>query len=198
LKNVLLTGFGPFREHSVNPSQSVVERLNGKKIGGAKITGLTLPVSFGMDTELAFVAIDALKPCLVLSLGLNAGIDGLDLEMFAINHRYGATDQDLIPIIPDGPAAYFASIDIETIVKAAPGTKAPIRKHSYAGSFLCNHIFYQTLHYTASKQSNTKVGFVHIPLSTEQLVADKSNTLPSLPLDVITDGIRFVIETVLE
>lgn len=97
MKRVLLTGFEPFDEHKVNPSQEIAERLDGEVIAGAEVCSLVLPVVFGKDVQLALPAIDQINPALVLSLGLAAGTDSLDVEMFAINHRKGTRLASLYP-----------------------------------------------------------------------------------------------------
>lgn len=99
MKHVLLTGFEPFGEHKVNPSQQIAERLNGETIAGARITSLVLPVAFGKDTAQVLPAIEELEPALVLSLGLAAGRSTIDVEMFAINHRNAGQTGILVPII---------------------------------------------------------------------------------------------------
>jgi pyroglutamyl-peptidase len=198
MNNVLLTGFGPFREHAVNPSQLVAERLNGEVISGFLVTGTDLEVEFGRDIEVVLPLIDKLKPVLVLSLGLNAGIESIDLEMFAINHHRGDADSDHLPIIGDAPAAYFATIDLNRIAKSA-GERSPIpvRKHGYAGSYLCNHIFYQTLHYTSTDHINTRVGFMHIPCASEHMPGNSALTSASYPLDSLVEAVRIVLEEAL-
>src|SRR6266851_3757345 len=41
---ILLTGFGPFGGERINPSWEVAERFEGKRIGGAVVKTLKLPV----------------------------------------------------------------------------------------------------------------------------------------------------------
>jgi pyroglutamyl-peptidase len=190
---ILLTGFGPFREHAVNPSQLVVERLNGEVISGALVASATLDVEFGRDTEVVLPLIAELKPVLVLSLGLNAGIDTIDLEMFAINHHRGDADSDHIPIVGDAPAAYFATIDINRIAKSANDhSPIPVRRHGYAGSYLCNHIFYNVLHHAAVNGTDCRVGFVHIPLMVSE--SEPATSFPTFQLDSIVEAVRIIIQ----
>lgn len=188
-KTVLLTGFEPFHEHAANPSQLIAERLDGDTISGAKVVGLTLPVVFGEDTKRVFPAIEELKPVAVIALGLRGGSDSIDVEMFAINHR-AERDGILTPIVPDGPAAYFATIDIDRVGKAiGERSGAPVRRNGYAGSFLCNHIFYQTLHYTHARQNPPRTGFLHIAQAAEHAPEDT----PSIELDRMIEAVRIAI-----
>jgi len=187
MRNVILTGFEPFDNHAVNPAQQIAERLNGEIIGGARVIGMTLPVVFGQDMERLIPAIEASEPALILSLGLNAASDAIDIEMFAINRRDTADRTALLPIREDGPAAYFATLDVERVVAAIQERIAvPVRRHGYAGSYLCNHVFYQTLHYVAARGLAVPVGFVHIPPSS------------TIPLDDMTTAVRAALEAALE
>lgn len=207
VSTILLTGFAPFGESKSNPSQSVVERLHGETLGGAQIVGLTLPVVMGADFERVRAAIDEHKPILVLSLGLASGTTCLDVERFAVNLRVaepGDPEKPLEPNLPqslivaDGPPALFPTIDTERVAAAIRGNAGvPARAHGYAGSYACNHILYQTLLYAVRQNLAYKAGFIHLPLSSEQAIAENKLHLPSLPLSVMADGVRAAIEAAL-
>ncbi len=206
-KHVLLTGFLPFGDSQMNPSQQIVEALDGETIGGACVTSLVLPVVFGQDTERVQAALAELNPDLVLSLGLAAGTSCLDVERFAVNLRVAEAwlpGQPLVPnrpqaaIVEGGPDAYFATMDIERIA-AAIGERIfiPARAHGYAGAYLCNHVLYQTRRFMQTQGMTGRCGFIHLPLSCEQAVAENKVHLPSLPLSAMTQAIRIVIEEAL-
>ena len=207
MPTTLLTGFGPFGESQSNPSQLIVERLHGETIGGAQVIGLTLPVVMGADFERVAAAIDEHQPILVLSLGLASGTTCLDVERFAVNLRVteaGDPEKPLEPnlpqsaIVPDGPEALFPTINCERIAAAIrDNAGAPARAHGYAGSYACNHVLYQTLLYAQRTHLMYKAGFVHLPLSSEQAIAENKLHLPSLPLGMMTDGVRAAIEAAL-
>lgn len=159
------------------------------------MVGLTLPVVFGEDTQRVFAAIDEHKPSAILSLGLHAGRPCIDVEAFAINRR--RMDEGEGPIVADGPAAYFATIDVESIGRAIGSVGVPVQKHGYAGNYLCNHILYQTLHLAATRNLPFTSGFLHLPLSDEQMVIEGITGQPSLPLDLIVSGVESAIEATL-
>lgn len=205
--HVLLTGFLPFGDSQTNPSQQIAEALDGQTLGGAVVHALVLPVVFGQDTERVQAALQDLNPTLVLSLGLASGTPCLDIERFAVNLRVAEAwlpDQPLVPnrpqaaIVDGGPDAYFATIDTERVA-CAIGVRAsvPARAHGYAGAYLCNHILYQTRHFMAAQGMTGKAGFIHLPLSCEQAVAENKVHLPSLPLGAMTQAVRVAIEEAL-
>ncbi|BDI30048.1 pyrrolidone-carboxylate peptidase [Capsulimonas corticalis] len=187
----MLTGFEPFHDNAVNPSQLIAERLNGETIGNARVVSLTLPVVFGEDTRRVFAAIDEWKPSVVISLGLSAGIGSIDVEMFAVNHRIADGSKALPPIAEDGPAAYFSTLPIDPICAAIEErAHLPVRRHGYAGSFLCNHILYQTLRHIETHKIDCRAGFLHLPQATE----NSAKGQPSLPLEQMIAGVRIAIE----
>ena len=207
MQTILLTGFQPFGDYKSNPSQQIAERLHGETIAGAQIVSLTLPVAMGEDFDRLSAAIADHKPALVLSLGLAAGATCLEVERFAVNLRLAEPGDPAKPLEPngsqcvivdDGMCALFATIDAERVA-AAIREKAgvPVRAHGYAGAYACNHILYQTLHYAQQWDLRYKSGFIHLPLSSEQAIAENKAHLPSLPLDTMMAGVRAALEAAL-
>ena len=204
---VLLTGFAPFGDSKTNPSQQIAERLHGETVGDAKVVGLTLPVRMGEDADRLTAAIADHGPTLVLSLGLAAGATCLDVERFAVNLRFAGEVDPSKPVAPnlpqsviiaDGVCALAATVDAERIA-AAIREKAgvPARAHGYAGAYACNHILYNALHYAMQWDMRYRAGFIHLPLSSEQVILENKMHLPSLPLDLMTAGVRAAIEEAL-
>ncbi len=200
MPTLLLTGFAPFGGGSSNPSQQIAEHLHGETIGGARVVSLTLPVVMSRDWEKLRDAIDTHQPLLVLSLGLAAGTTCLDVERFAVNLQIPESSEPgkplppnlpQLPIIDGGSPALFSTLDTEQLAAAIRREAgAPARAHGYAGSYACNHIFYRALHYTASEGLSYKAGFLHLPLSAEQVIAENMLHLPSLPLSLMIAGVR--------
>ena len=57
---------------------------------------------------------------------------------------------------------------------------------------------YQALHYTIQWDLRYCAGFIHLPLSSEQAMAENKLHLPAMPLDVLTAGVRAGIEDALK
>jgi pyroglutamyl-peptidase len=208
MPNILLTGFALFGDSKSNPSQLIAESLHGETIGGAQVVGLTLPVVMGADWDLVRSAIDTHQPFLVLSLGLASGTTCLDMERFAVNLQIAEAEDPSLPlapnlpqseIVPGGPPALFSTLDTEAIADAIR-TEAgvPARAHGYAGSYACNHILYRALLYAAQQSLTYKAGFVHLPLSSEQAIAENKLHLPSLPLFLMSAGVRAAMASAAE
>ncbi|HWR27585.1 MAG TPA: hypothetical protein VN377_04000, partial [Candidatus Thermoplasmatota archaeon] len=79
-KVVLVTGFEPFGTYPINPSQVIAETLNGSTLHDAEIIGIILPVNFTTSVERAKEAIELYKPDVVISLGLNAKAEVIEVE----------------------------------------------------------------------------------------------------------------------
>ncbi|MDQ2799814.1 MAG: hypothetical protein M3Y13_09245 [Armatimonadota bacterium] len=206
MSTILLTGFAPFGGCQTNPSQQIAEHLHGEVIGGAQIIGVILPVVMGQDADRLTAAIADHKPKIVLSLGLAAGATCLEVERFAVNLRVtdpGDPSRLMEPnlpqsvIIADGVCGLSATLDAERMADAIRKAGVPARAHGYAGAYACNHILYQALHYAMQWDLSYRAGFIHLPLSSEQAVAENKIHLPSLPLDKMTAGVRAAIEEAL-
>ena len=208
MSTILLTGFAPFGGAQTNPSQQVAERLSGETIAGAQVLGLTLPVDFEEAADTLTSAIARHKPALVLSLGLAAAASCLEVERFAVNLRFAQPGDSLQPLRPnlsqtvivaDGMTALFSTIHAERVAAAiCRNTAAPARAHAYAGAYACNSVFYTALHYALQWDLHHCAGFIHLPLSSEQAIVENKLHLPSLPLALMTAGIRAGIEDAMQ
>ncbi|MBL8842198.1 MAG: pyroglutamyl-peptidase I [Planctomycetes bacterium] len=197
---VLVTGFEPFGGEATNPSQELAQRLDGRVVAGHRVVGRVLPCRFGAAREALHAALADAAPQLVVALGQAGGRAEISLERVAINvddaripDNYGAQPIDL-PIVADGPAAYFATLPIKAIVHALRADSIPAAVSQTAGTFVCNHVFYALLH-ALSRRDDVRAGFVHVPYSDEQ--AARHPGAPGLPLDLMERAVVRTIETAL-
>ncbi len=189
---VLVTGFGPYRDVDRNPSGLVAEQLNGSVIDGYEVLGAVLPVSFRRALELVPMLLLEHRPAVALHLGLSLGAAELRVERVAINlmdsekgdvDGYRPRDQ---PIVPGGPAAYFATIPTRRVVEELRGMGIPARLSYSAGTFLCNCVMYISLHTIAANGLNALSGFIHVPYTPELAVKKGS---PSMCLHLIKEAV---------
>jgi pyroglutamyl-peptidase len=185
----LVTGFQPFRDYEANPSQQIAEQLDGCQVGELQVVSRILPVEWDRDTDILFPAIEALRPALILSLGLAGQASYLWVERLAVNLRPAEGGRH-VPIVADGPVGYLATIDVDAVSQAIRDEGVPAKAHIYAGDYLCNHILYQALDYCATRQLSTRAGFIHLPLSAEQAIAENLIGTPVLPLETMLRGVR--------
>ena len=192
---IIVTGFDPFGGEKINPSIECVKAL--PEIEGVELIRLELPTVFKESAKRLNEVINDVKPDAVLSVGQAGGRAGITMERIAIN-----VDDARIPdnisqqpideaIQLDGEAAYFTTLPIKRIVKAIREAGISAEVSNSAGTFVCNHIMYQSLFAATKADKPFKAGFMHIPFIPEQ-TTDK----PSLPLEESTRALQIAIETI--
>ena len=190
-KKLLITGFEPFGGESINPSWEAVERLP-EQINEYTLTKLRIPVIFGEAAEILLKVANEISADVILCIGQAGGREAITPELVGINLRHASIPdnsgyQPKDERIIDGEAdAYFATIPVRRIAEAINsfGVKSSV---SYsAGAYVCNDVLFTLLsHY---KGTNTKVGFIHIPYSTEQ------NKQPCMDINDVVKGLATAIE----
>ena len=178
---ILLTAFDPFGGESINPAQEVAAALP-ERIGGAEIVKLWIPTVFDKAAEMTARAMDELRPDAVVSLGQAGGRKAVTPERIAINwmdaripDNAGQQPVDA-PIVPSGPAAYFATVPVKDMVRAIQEAGVPSELSNSAGTYVCNHLLYCVLHHAGP---GVRAGFIHVPCIPEQTAGTDR---PSLPL----------------
>ncbi|MDQ0416444.1 pyroglutamyl-peptidase [Croceifilum oryzae] len=196
MKAILLTGFEPFGGEKINPSLEIAKALDGKETETYKINSRELPCVFGEAIDQLRLAIQEVKPDLVVCVGQAGGRPDLSIERVAINvddaripDNKGNQPIDK-PIIQEGPVAYWSSLPIKAIVKHLRDAGLPASVSQTAGTYVCNHVFYGLMH--EIRQSSIRGGFIHIPFLPEQIQTRPH--MASLSLDDMIRGIETAIQ----
>ncbi|MBQ8238964.1 MAG: pyroglutamyl-peptidase I [Oscillospiraceae bacterium] len=170
---ILVTAFDPFGGESVNPAQLAVEALPDI-IGGHTIIKAIIPTVFGQSADQVTALMDAHSPDAVVCIGQAGGRDAITPERVAINimdakrpDNAGMIPED-VPIVPDGPAAYFSTLPVKAMVSAITAAGIPARLSNTAGTFVCNQLLYRCLHHAATRMPDCRCGFIHVPYIPEQ------------------------------
>ena len=193
---ILITGFEPFGGEPVNPSWQVAQALDGAAIAGARVVAVQLPCVFGQALSALDMALQRVRPDLVLCLGQAGGRCDFSLERVAINVDDARIDDNAgarpidEPVVPGGPAGLFATLPIKAMVAALRAQGLPASVSQSAGTFVCNHVFYGLMH-RLQAQPGMRGGFMHLPLLPEQ--AARAPGQPSLPLVVLVEGVRVAL-----
>ena len=196
---VLLTAFEPYDQWTTNSSWlALVELLKELPSGGSLVTRrypVDLPAlqeKLKQDLQREFDVI--------LHLGQSPGASIIKLEAIALNAA-GCLDErgsELDEIIPGGPVAYRSNMPLSRWSTLLRTNHIPSVISYHAGTFLCNAIMYLSHHELqlrvgSKRHSNCLVGFVHLPLATEQ-VAAHGQSLPSLPLSTLARAVRLLVD----
>lgn len=216
-KTLLLTGFEPFLNFKINPTEEIVRELDHQIIGHYQVISRVLPVDFTESEKLLLEYMEELQPDAVVSLGLAAGRAHITPERIAINCKDagGAPDNNGVvlqdaPINPDGPDGYFSTLPIRAMVNHLNENNFPAKISNTAGTYLCNNVMYAALHKLAQQVAGRAAkanptdtekpniaqipaGFIHIPAS-HQLATQLNNT-PSWSQTDLTEAIKLTIET---
>ncbi len=192
---IVVTGFRPWGSHRANPSGEIAASLDGASVGGEAIHAVTLPVSYRAVRDVV-LRLHAMKPRLILHLGLDASTPALKVEQVAVNIADAGPDVEGVekhgePVVAGGPPAYMASIPVRRVVESIRKAGVPARISYTAGTYLCNYIFYLSLHHA---QPGTPVGFIHVPRTPEMALDGRH---PSMPLELARRGVVEAIKTVL-
>lgn len=200
-KIILLTGFEPFNQETINPSWEAVRALQGWREGDFVVHARLLPCVFGQSKKAMHQAVEELQPSIVIAVGQAGGRVDLSVERIAINiddapiadnQMRQIVDQ---PIVAGGPAAYFSTLPIKAIVQALRDAGLPSSVSQSAGTFVCNHVFYGLMHQASEWGTTMRAGFIHVPYLPRQAAQHPGSA--SMRLDDMVEGLRIAIRTTL-
>lgn len=176
MKKLLITGFDAFAHYIINPSWKAVQALPDA-IGNYQLHKLMLPNIFDLEARILLEKAVTIKPDAILMCGMNSSSTKIELNLAALNIRDAFLEDNLghrpwgVPIREGAPAAYFATIPVHDIVRRLRAQKLPVDLALASGGFVCNDVFYLTAQ--AFYGTETKIGFVHVPLLPEMVFDEK-------------------------
>lgn len=169
---VLLTGFEPFNNARLNPSEQLVIRIKADDVPGAHIFTAVLPVVYGQAASNLIALVNEHKPDVVICFGQAEGRTSITPERFAVNLNDASIADNAGHIRVDqairqgSPLALESTLPVKEFVTAIRAEGIPASLSLSAGTFVCNHIFYELQ--DALKGTAVQSGFVHVPLMNEQ------------------------------
>jgi pyroglutamyl-peptidase len=192
---LLLTGFEPFAGSPVNPSEMIMRALLQSGVDGWDVCSAILPVERLQASAAILSALRMHGPDAVVSLGQATGRAAISIERIAVNlEDYTIPDNggNLVsdePVVPGGPAAYFATVPVRAMMQAAHAAGIPAELSLSAGAYLCNQVLYVLLHHITSERLPMRAGFIHVPMLPQQVIGRAWPT-PSMSLETMTAGVR--------
>ena len=197
---ILLTAFDPFGGASINPALEAV-KLVADRLAGVEIVKIEVPTVFGLSIRTVTEAMDREQPDAVLCIGQAGGRPDLTPERIAINiddaripDNQGNQILD-VPVVSDGPAAYFSTLPVKAMVAAIREAGLPASLSNTAGTFVCNHLMYGVLHHAATHCPQVRAGFMHVPFVPSQVT---ERPAPSMAVTDIARGIEAAIAAIAE
>lgn len=171
-RTLLLTFFGPFPGVPVNPTVALAEgaqRLLTRMRPDLNVITRELPVSYDGSSTALRTALQDVQPDALISLGVAVGRDVVSLEQVAINlDSAGIEDNDGDrrcdePIAPGGQEAYFSSLPVRASFERLRAAGEPVEISYTAGTYVCNHVFYEGQRISRELGLSIPAGFVHVP-----------------------------------
>jgi pyroglutamyl-peptidase len=197
-RTILVTGFEPFGAHTVNPSEGLAKAVDGRRVGDFGVVGVVLPVHHADIARRLTVALAETRPAAIVHLGLAAGRARVALERVAVNVMddeqpdnagFRATGE---PCVPGGPTAYFSTLPLAAMLKALVDDGIPAYTSNTAGTYLCNHTLYSTLHAVRDRARPPSAGFIHFPLL-PSMVAAAGLEQPSMDFPLMLRAVETVL-----
>lgn len=188
-KRLLITGFDPFGGETVNPAWEAIKLLP-QQIGPYVLKKLQIPTVFGVGAQAVLDVAKAYQPDVIVCVGQAGGRDAITPERIAVNIRdakipdnagYQPNGERIAPL---GPAAYFSTVDVDAMARAAKAEGFPAAVSNNAGAFVCNDVFYSLLHHYDC--ASVKVGFIHVPWLPQQ-------GTPALPLEITVAALTTIL-----
>ena len=142
-RTLLLTFFGPFPGVPVNPTVALAEgaqRLLTRMRPDLNVITRELPVSYDGSSTALRTALQDVQPDALISLGVAVGRDVVSLEQVAINLDSAGIEDN------DGDQA-----------------GEPVEISYTAGTYVCNHVFYEGQRISRELGLSIPAGFVHVP-----------------------------------
>jgi len=199
---VLLTAFEPFGGEALNPSLEIALRLEHRLIGDHLIEAQILPVAFAHTREPLQRRLLGEDFALVIGLGQAGGRSSISLERIAINlidariaDNAGAQPIEQ-PVVAEGPAAYFTTLPVKSMLRALVDAGIPAQISFSAGSYVCNQVFYLLMHVLDQQRSSARAGLIHVPYLPAQAAVHPGAA--SMALDTMVAAIELAIACALE
>lgn len=188
MKKILITGFEPFGGDELNASWEAVRALPDM-ICGTAIVKTCIPVVFGeaARTVIEKAVSDGVDG--IICVGQAGGRDKITPERLGVNSRMARipdnagnmpADEKICPVGKDSETSTF---NVDRMAEAMASAGIPSAVSEDAGRYVCNDLLYSILHRFSG--TDVKCTFIHVPYFDLQNTDGK----PSLPLEVITDGL---------
>ncbi|XP_039629203.1 pyroglutamyl-peptidase 1-like isoform X3 [Polypterus senegalus] len=185
---VLLTGFGPFRQHLVNPSWEAVKGVKASGLlADVQIHIMEVPVSYRKAQEVILGMWRSLNPKLAVHFGVAPRSDTIILEQTGKNTKY--TNRDIEGLCPSkgccvegGPQQIDSIIDMKAARRRLQLLGLDVLYSRDAGRFLCDFLYYSSLYY-----GSQKAVFIHVP---------GSGSLSKM--EMLVPALTQIIETLIE
>ncbi|MDI3524217.1 pyroglutamyl-peptidase I [Kosmotoga sp.] len=193
---ILLSHFDAFGEDNENSTEILLSTFKNRN----NVQVVKLPTVFKKSGEILIKEIEEAKPSAVIMLGQAGGRTAVTPEKVAINimdarikDNEGNKPCDE-PIIEGGPTAYFSTLPVREITEKLRKNGIPATISYTAGTFVCNSLFYQIMHYISENALDIRAGFIHFPYLHRQVAGRPQ--IPSMGLIEMQRAMEIILDVV--
>ena len=193
--SILVTGFEPFGDLTVNSSQLVVERLAALR---SDVVTAVLLTEYAESARRLRALIDRHAPDAIVCLGVAQTRPAINLERVALNLDDAALADNAGDLargrmIADGaPLAYGSTLPLDAMLAALAERAIPAVISNHAGAYVCNHVFYSARHALEQAGQSAPCGFIHLPALRQSPDSDIG-----LPLDTLVEAVNLCLDVVI-
>lgn len=202
---ILLTGFGPFPGIPENLTSRLVPEVAqraARRFRGHDVVSEVFPTEWARAPQRLSDLYERHAPKLALHFGVSERATGFQIETTAFNRCLSVADAagclpSALEIDPEGSANLATRLPAEDIVARLHSLNLPAALSPDAGSYLCNSIFYRTLHHAAALPRAAVAGFIHIPPQLAEIPSSQTNTTRPFDWNVAVLGSLEIIRVCL-
>ena len=166
---ILVTGFEPFGNSAINPSELILQNLSQNREFQNTHEFLLLPVDYEKGPDVLINRLRSKKYDAWLGFGQAGGRSKISLERVAINWKEKDFNQSSVqPAFTPGlldensPKAFIYEGDLQNLKQSLLDENIPTEISLTAGAYVCNAVYY----FAMKERINSL--FVHIPYIPEQ------------------------------
>ena len=196
---VLVTGFEPYWDYTINSSWAVACEVKKLCISDVEVVVKQMPVRFAAVADALKDSVKECQPDFILMLGQSGGSDRIKLERVALNMMDARlADNDGIipdnqPIDKEGEAAFFTNVPIKEILSALNDEGIMSKISNSCGLYVCNRLYYEALKITKEFPNIVSL-FVHLPFYEGQPTAKTGK--PTMPITEMIKAISTIINVI--
>ncbi|CAK6442466.1 unnamed protein product [Pipistrellus nathusii] len=189
---VVVTGFGPFRQHLVNSSWEAVKELSKLGLGRdaeVELRTLQLPVDYREVKRRVTRIWEDLQPQLAVHVGVDSAAKAVVLEQRGRNRCYRETDaRGFRPehgggaCVPGGPEVIESRVNLKAVRRRVAEEGVEVLVSRDAGRYVCDYTYYLSLHH-----GDGRAVLIHVPPLS-----------PGLPASLLGKALQVIIREMLE
>uniref|UniRef100_A0A8I5ZKN2 Pyroglutamyl-peptidase I-like n=1 Tax=Rattus norvegicus TaxID=10116 RepID=A0A8I5ZKN2_RAT len=184
---VVVTGFGPFRQHLVNSSWEAVKELSKLGLGvDIELQTLQLPVDYREVKQRLTAIWEEFQPQLAVHVGMDTSTKAIFLEQCGKNRGYRDSDvrgfqpEDGV-CLPGGPEVMLSVINMKEVCRRVAVEDVEVA-FSDAGRYICDYTYYLSLHLGTGHAA-----LIHVPPLS-----------PCLSVSLLGKALQVIIQEMLE